>query len=119
MAKIKAYAPHQKNLEERINHVLGGNELSLAIEGRYTNLRIWKSRLHPKFNPDDSDGVYMRLDRANQYSAPLSPETLKYIENENSPVHQLAEFGFPTSIENLRKILEITENMPIRECIAW
>lgn len=105
-------------MEEKLNIVNNGKDLWLAIEGRFTNLRIWKSRIHPKINPDDTEGIYMRLDMANQYSVPLSAETVKYIQNEDSPVYKLAKFDFPTSVDNLAEILEITKKMPIRKNIV-
>jgi hypothetical protein len=120
MAKIKAYAPIQKNLDERKTEILKGSELWLGIEGRFTNLRIWKSRIHPKINPDNTEAIYMRLDKANAYSTPLSKETLGYIQDEKSCVHQLAKFDFPTSIDNLDEILKITEKLVIRrDIVGW
>lgn len=120
MSKIKAYKPIQKNLDERKAEINKGNELWLGIEGRYTNLRIWKSRIHPLINPDNTEAIYMRLDKANEYSTPLSKETLKYINDDKSCVHKLAKFDFPTSIDNLDEILSITENLVIRrDIVQW
>jgi hypothetical protein len=120
MAKVKAYAPIQKNLDERLAAINKGSELWLAIEGRYTNLRIWKSRIHAKVNPDNTEGIYMRLDKANNYSVPLNSETVNHIENKKSVVYQLAKFEFPTSVDNLNEILEITKNLVIRrDIVAW
>ena len=114
------YAPIQKSIDERINHINDGADLWLAIEGRYTNLRIWKGRIHPKSNSDNTEAIYMRLDRANQYSVPLSVETLTYIENDKSCVHQLNKFSFPTSIDNLKEIIEITESLIVRrDVVGW
>ena len=126
MAKIKAYAPIQKNVDERIKSVNDGYELWLGIEGRYTNLRIWKSRLNPIFNrngsinPDKSEGIFMRLDKANSYSAPVNEKNLGYIQDEKSVVHKLAKFEFPTSVENLNEIIEITKSLKIRrDIVEW
>ena len=118
--KFNIYEPIQKDLEDRVKAINSGQELWLAIEGRYTNLRIWKSRLHAPINPDNTEGIFMRLDKANNYSTPLSVETHGYLDNQNSPVSQLVKFDFPTSIDNLNEILEITKNMIIRrDIVAW
>lgn len=120
MTKIKAYPPIQKNVAEREASINNRSELWLAIEGRYTNLRIWKSRIHAKVNPDNTEAIYMRLDKANAYSVPLSSKTVGYIENENSPVYQLTKFDFPTSVDNLKEILEITKDLVIRrDVVQW
>ena len=126
MTNIKAHAPIQKTPEERVKDVNNGYELWLGIEGRYTNLRIWKSRLNPVFNrdgsinPDKSEGIFMRLDKAHSYSAPVSEKTLGYIQDEKSIVHKLAKFEFPTSVENLNEIIEITKSLKIRmDIVEW
>jgi hypothetical protein len=85
------------------------NELSLAVEGRFTNLRIWKSK----------DKVYMRLDRANQYSAPLSEKSFGYLNNPPAEIKELLKFGFESSIENIPAIIELTKNLKERQCISW
>jgi hypothetical protein len=105
-------------MEEKIDIINSGQELWLAIEGGFTNLRIWKARIHPKINPDNIEGIYMRLDKANEYSVPLSENTVNYINNEDSPVYKLAKFTFPTSVDNLDEILEITKKLPIRKNIV-
>jgi hypothetical protein len=120
MAKINAYAPIQKDLTERKTEIFKGNELWLGIEGRYTNLRIWKSRLHAPINPDNTEGIFMRLDKAHNYSVPLSTETLNYINDEKSCVHKLSKFDFPTSVDDLDEILEITKDLVIRrDIVSW
>lgn len=108
------------NNAERKTKINEGYELWLGIEERFTNLRIWKSRIHPKINPDNTEAIYMRLDKANAYSAPLSKETLKYINDETSPVHLLSKFDFPTSVENLDEILTIVEKLKVRtNVVQW
>lgn len=120
MTKIKAYPPIQKTLEEREVTLNKGFTLELGVEGRHTNLFIWKSRIHPKANPDNTEAIYMRLDKANNYSVPLSSKTVGYIKNEKSPVYQLAKFDFPTSVDNLKEILEITKDLVIRrDVVQW
>jgi hypothetical protein len=120
MAKIKTYEPIQMNVDERIKFVNEGYELWLGIEGRYTNLRIWKSRLHAKVNPENTEGIFMRLDKANSYSAPVNENNLGYIQDEKSVVHKLAKFEFPTSVENLNEIIEITKSLKIRrDIVEW
>lgn len=120
MSKIKAYAPIQKTFDERLATINNSGEIWLAIEGRYTNLRIWKNRIHPKANSDNTEGIYMRLDKANNYSVPLNSESVNYIQDEKSVVYQLAKFEFPTSVDNLYEILEITKDLVIRrDIIQW
>lgn len=117
---MKPYTPIQKSKEERLNEIQKGNSLWLGIEGRYTNLRIWKGRVHAPNNPDNTEGIYMRLDKANAYSAPLSADSLKYIENKSSSVHKLEKFSFPCSVESLPEILEITKDLIIRrDIVEW
>lgn len=120
MANFKVYEPRQLSIDERIKHINDGCDLWLAIEGRYTNLRIWKGRLHAPIHNDNTQGIYMRLDRANQYSVPLSVETLNYLENEKSCVHQLGKFSFPVSVDNLEEIINITQKLIIRmDVVGW
>ena len=108
------------NLSDRKKIILDSEELWLGIEGKYTNLRIWKGRIHPKNNSDDTEAIYMRLDKANAYSAPLYKESLQYIENKKSCVYQLAKFECPTALETLDEILEITKGLSIRKnIVVW
>jgi hypothetical protein len=120
MGKFKVYAPRQLTNDERIKHINDGAELWLAIEGRFTNLIIWRSRIHAPINPDNSEGIYMRLDKANNYSVPLSVDKLNYIENDKSCVHELGKFDFPTSVDNLEEIINITQKLIVRmDVVAW
>jgi hypothetical protein len=120
MAKIKAHKAVHKSLEERTELLNNGSELWLSIEGRYTNLRIWKARIKALIDPDNTEGIYMRLDKANAYSVPLSEETLEYIQDKKSVVHQLGKFSFPTSVDNLEEILKITEKLAVRrDIVRW
>lgn len=86
------------------------SELVLGIEGKFTNLRIWIS-----------DGyVYMRLDRANQYSVPLSVDKVSYLEKDHPIIQKLAEeYGFKTSIDNLETIIKLTIKMKQRDLVEW
>lgn len=120
MSRFNIYVPIQKTFEERIEAINKGFELWLAVEGRHTNLRIWKSRLYPKVNPDNTEGIFMRLDKANAYSAPLSEKTAKYLVTDNEIINKLSKFTFPTSIDNLQNILDLTKDMSIRrDIVAW
>lgn len=118
MARFKVYQPIQQDMNGRLEQLNKGNELWLAIEGRFTNLRIWKSRIHPKVNPDNTEGIYMRLDCAKQYSVPLSKETFAYLQNPHPALKELVKFYFPTSVDNLQEILEITKDLIIRHNIV-
>ena len=119
MSKVKAYSPYQRTVEQRLEEINKGYTLELAIEDRFTNLRIWKSRIHAPINPDNTEAIYMRLDRCNCYSVPLSVDTHKYLENSETPVKELTKFSFPTSIDNLNEIIEITKGMVVRHCKEW
>lgn len=104
---------------ERLQYLKDGKTLSLAVEGKYTNIRIWFGRLHAPVNPDNTMCVYMRLDCANQYSAPISDKSFAYLNNPDTPVKELVQFGFPANAEHLETIVRITKDMKERECIAW
>lgn len=85
------------------------SELHLAVEGRFTNLRIWT----------DDTSVYMRLDKLNDYSAPLNEESVKYLHSNNKAIDRLLAYGFKSSIDNLQNILDITAKLPYRMCNEW
>jgi hypothetical protein len=113
----------------RLRRFNEGNEIQLAIEGRFTNLRIWKSNNKIEresiYNPvaesaPISDAkVYMRLDRANQYSVPLNQETIGYLEKEHPIIKELLQFGFESDVTNIDKVLEITAPLKDRAIIIW
>lgn len=106
-------------IEERLNKLKNGSEVHLAIEGRYTNLRIFTGKdANGKHHFNSHDTVYLRLDKANEYSAPLDNETINYLINI-SKVAPLLEFGFKSNISNLVEILSITESFKDRDCISW
>ncbi len=96
-------------LDNRRDIIESGKELQLAVEGRDTNLRIWKS----------SDGIYMRLDIYKQTSAPLNDKTVRMVDDTKSPIYKLAGLGFPTAKSNLDKILRLTANMRERKVKGW
>ena len=105
-------------IEERMKHLESSNELHLAIEGRYTNLRIFIGHNGNGHLPIDS--VFMRLDKANEYSTPLNEKSINYLYKEHNEINELLEkFGFVSSISNLPEILRITEKMNFRQCVAW
>lgn len=129
MAKIKGYSAIQMTLEERkaymikdLHKVKSGmyGELELAIEGKFTNLRIFIGNEKCLAEGGGDKMIYMRLDRANQYSVPLSEhKVMNYLKKPTDAMKKLIKFGFVSSIECLDEILEITKDMPIRPCIEW
>lgn len=111
---------YNETIEERMQTLESG-ELWLAIEGRFTNLRIWtgcdKNGKHPR---SEHDTVFMRLDKANAFSAPLDNDTFTCLQKEHPAVKQLLQFGFKSSIDNLPKIMEITKDMKWRrDVVEW
>jgi hypothetical protein len=112
----------QTTLEQRKIDVRKGYALELAIEGKFTNLRIWIGASKCKAEGGVVDTVYIRLDRANHYSAPLSDKSFAYLETDCKAVDsvkELLEFGFTSPLEKLDEILEITKGLKDRQCIAW
>lgn len=106
--------------EKRLSDLRKGYEVSLAIEGKYTNLRIWTGRdENGKHPPENHDTVFMRLDRANHYSAPLSSESYSYLEKPNEVIDKLLKFGFKCDINSVHNIIELTLSLKERACIAW
>ena len=116
------------NLAERIAHLTKGidvlkfkynSELSLAIEGRFTNLRIWVGNEKCIAEGGGRLLVYMRLDCANQYSVPFRKENIR-LEKSHNAINELSiKYDFTADIECLNDILEITKDMKCRECISW
>ena len=109
---MKDYA----TIAERIYRLTKENaELSLAVEGRFTNLRIWVS------DNDDKTAkmVYMRLDKFEAYSAPFKPESASYLRKPNPVIDQLLQYGFVSPITCLNDILEITKELKYRQCKEW
>lgn len=94
-------------------------ELSLAIEGRGTNLRIWIGNEKCLADGGGKRMIYMRLDCFNQYSVPFCKERIGYLENEHQALNELVKFGFESDIECLDEILEITKKMKERPCRDW
>jgi hypothetical protein len=102
------------SLDYRKDKLLNGSgEVELAIEGKFTNLRIWSTK--------HDNNIYMRLDRANQYSAPLSNDTINYLDKPHPAVNKLNElFGFNGATkDDIDTIIEITKKMVYRQCIVW
>ena len=100
-------------IQNRKNTLLAFNEVELAIEGRFTNLRIFLC------NKDNK--VRFRLDKYNQYSCPLSNESVAYLDRDNEVVSQLNRlYGFEkATIEDIDTILELTSKMVNRPCLSW
>jgi hypothetical protein len=113
----------------RLRRFNEGSEIQLAIEGRFTNLRIWKTvrtiKRNSIYNPVTelepiSDGkVYMRLDKAKQFSVPLEERTVAYLEKEHPIIAELLQFGFESDVQNIERILEITAPLKDRNIIIW
>ena len=102
------------SLDYRKDKLLNGSgEVDLAIEGKFTNLRIW-------LNKRDNN-IYMRLDRANQYSACLSNDSINYLDKPHPAVTKLNElFGFNGATkDDIDTIIEITKKMVYRQCVEW
>jgi hypothetical protein len=85
------------------------SELQLAIEGKFTNLRIFTGK----------NSIFMRLDKCNAYSVPLHSENVMYLKKPHATIQKLLKFGFESSISNLTEILEITKDMKYRQCCEW
>jgi len=127
MAKIKGYAPHQMNLEQRKAHMkvntgkrtTGYNaKLELAIEGRFTNLQIWVGNEKCMAEGGGKLLIYMRINCGGQYSVPFSEEAVNHLHKPDAMLN-LLKFGFTSDYECLDEILEITKDMCIRPCISW
>ncbi len=107
-------------INERLHHIRQGNELSLAIEGRFTNIRIWSGKnANGVYNPNEHDTIFIRLDCAHQYSAPLSDKSYNYLKLPNKTIEQLLIFGFTCDISNLETILSITKDLKYRQLTQW
>lgn len=94
-------------------------ELSLKIEGRGTNLRIWTGNEKCVAEGGGKKLIYMRLDCHNNYSVPWSKENFKYLEKPSKEITKLLKFGFTSDISCLDEILEITKKMKYRELMSW
>lgn len=104
--------------------LFAGSTASFAIEGKFTNLRVWLSHSGPgKYNElvKPAEHIYMRLDIANQSNVPFTKKVLSYLNNQENPiVLKLLELvDFTTSINNLDLILDILLTMKPRECVVW
>jgi len=93
-------------------------ELSLAVEGRFTNLRIWVGNEKCLAAGGGKLLIYMRLDCAYQYSVPFRTENIR-LDKPHKAINELSKYDFSTDISNLDDILEITKDMKCRECILW
>jgi hypothetical protein len=108
-------------IEERKVELYKKREINLAVEGKSTNLRLWigfdGTVAENKINPPNT--IFMRLDKMNEFDAPLSSDCYGYLMRENKALLELLRFGFKSSIENLDEILKITENLKEREKNNW
>ena len=98
-----------------------GNELWLAIEGRFTNLRIWIGNEKCVADGGGRRMVYMRLDCANQYSIPFDEKHCGYLEKDNPIINKLVKkYQFQSPIEALDEILELTKGLKHRtNVVSW
>ncbi len=98
---------------ERKDHILKRGTLTLAIEGRFTNLLIYKG--------SKCNNVFFRLDKAYNYWASLCTERLQYLEKDHPVIETLNSlYGFcNATIDDLDNILIITKNMKNRDLIEW
>lgn len=106
-------------IDNRKTDLLNRREIVLAVEGKYTNIRIWASGEGNgcKFKPISA--IYMRLDKYFAYSVPLSIKTYSYLDKECLEIKELLQFDFPTPITNLDKILAITAALNSRQLLPW
>lgn len=95
-------------------------ELSLAIEGKYTNLRIWIGNEKSIADGCGKQLIYMRLDCYQNYSTPFSKEK-NYLQKPNEVASKLLEFYVfgETEVSELDKVLELTEKLKHRNCLQW
>lgn len=90
--------------------VLSESETSFKLEGRLTNLLVWK----------DSGFIYMRIDCCKQYDVPLTKETIKYLNKENDVINELlklGEFEYPEQYEN--EIISLLSKLKQRKNHEW
>jgi hypothetical protein len=60
-------------IEERRAHLKSGAQLSVAIKGKYTNLRIWTGRNeNGKHPPETHNCIFMRVDKYSDFSVPIT-----------------------------------------------
>ncbi len=98
-------------MKNRMDQILEGQEVHIAIEKRFTNVRIWL----------DDQNVYMRLDVLNQSSVPIMPENVSYAETIDGQklLLKLSKFGFPANVGSLPSILEVLKDCKNRACRNW
>ena len=100
----------------RLEILLSEKELQLAIEGRYTNLRIWYSTHNLTKNE-----IFFRLDCYKQYSTPIA-HGIDYLHKEHEALTTLMkeyEFAQMVTIADLNRIIEITIGMKQRKVLPW
>lgn len=95
------------------------SELTLQIEGKFTNLRIWVGNEKSLAEGGGKKLVYMRLDKCNDYSVTWNEEHFNYLQNPPKEMTKLLKFGFTSELSDLDEILEITKKMKYRQLIQW
>lgn len=102
-------------MKTRKEKLLNGEEVTLKVEGRHTNLRII---------PNHLNGFCFRLDKFKEYSTPL-PQGIAYLCDSNldsvkAVIELSRRFGFDQSVwTDLDDILSITEKMQERKLLVW
>lgn len=120
---MKTIAERKAYMEKVSRYVDGKpfswNELSLGIEGKNTNLRIWIGNEKSISEGCGRQMVYIRLDCFQSYSAPLNKEN--YLQCPNEVINRLLEFYVfgQTDVSKLDEILEITKELKERKCLNW
>lgn len=112
----------RKNLlQENMNkpNFRDGSELTLKIEGRGTNLRIWVGNEKSLAEGGGRKLIYMRLDKYNDYSVTWNKEYFEYLQNPPKEMSKLLKFEFTSELSDLDEILEITKKMKYRELMSW
>lgn len=101
---------------KRLKILMEGKELTLAVEERNTNIRIWVH--HEK---DDKNHLYFRLDKYQAYSCPLA-HGIGYLNQDNKAITELNnrfEFGQVVSIACMNEIIDITSKLKQRKLKDW
>lgn len=119
-------------IEERKKHLLtvtkhidgkpySWNELSVAVEGKYTNLRVWIGNEKSIADGCGRQMIYMRLDCYQQYSVPLTKESYSYIKKPHSALLKLLEFYVfgETDVTRLDDVLRCIEKLKERQVLSW
>lgn len=97
-------------------------KLCLAVEGKYTNLKIWVGSTGP--GNLGTVGVYTRLDIYKQVSSPISythQGVLGYVNDvdKRNIIAIIMSWNWPAPIERLDDLLHLTSKWKERELLQW